>query len=309
MTAYVVRRIVQMVIVLFGASLVLFASLFVVPGDPIDALAGEGPSLDAATRARLHERYHLDDSFPEQYVRWLSRVVQGDLGESYRLRQPVNDLIGQKFGNTFDLALAAIICEVAIGLVAGAVAAAFGRSFLGTLVHFSTTLAIGIPVFVIGLGLQQLFALRLDWLPLAGQQEGLRSIVLPALTLGAIHAAMLARLTRASVLEVVRSDYIRTARATGLPRRRVIGKHALRPSVIPAVTYLGVGFGGLLGGSFVVETIFNWDGLGRVMVASIQAQDNPVILGMLVYGVVAFVVVNLLVDISYAVLDPRVRLT
>lgn len=309
MTAYIARRMVQMAAVLVGASLVLFACLFILPGDPIDAVAGEGPVLDEATRARLSERYHLQDSLPEQYVHWASRVLRGDLGESYRLRRPVTEILGEKVGNTVDLALAAIACQALIGITAGVMAAAFRRSFLDTAVQVATTLAFAIPAFVVGLVLQRTFALRLGWFPLHGRSEGLRAMILPAVTLGTLNAAMVTRLMRASLVDVLRTEYIRTARAKGLRRRRVIARHALRNSVVPVVTYLGVGFGGLLGGAAITEIIFQWDGLGRAMVAAIAVQDNPVVLGVVIYSIVAFVVVNLVVDVAHAVLDPRVRLT
>ncbi len=309
MSSYILRRLVQMLVVLLGASLVLFACLFVVPGDPIDAVAGEGPRIDAATRARLSERYHLDDPLPSQYLHWASRLLHGDLGESYRLRRPVTKILGEKLGNTADLAVAALVCQAAIGIAAGVVAAVFRRSFLDTAVQLATTLAIAVPLFVVGLALQHTFALRLGWLPLHGRSEGLRAIILPALTLGSVGAAMVARLMRAALVEVLGTDYIRTARAKGLSRRRIIARHALRNSIVPVVTYLGVGFGGLLGGAAIVELIFQWDGLGRTMVNAIVVQDNPVVMGVVIYSVVAFVVVNLAVDVVYAVLDPRVRLS
>lgn len=308
MTAYVVRRLLQMLAVLVGASMVLFACLFVVPGDPMLAVAGEGASIDSATRARLSERYHLDESLPEQYVGWASRVFRGDLGESYRLRRPVTDILGEKVGNTAELAIAALVCQALIGMTAGLVAAAFRRSFLDTAVQVATTLALAVPTFVVGLGLQQVFVLRLGWLPLHGRSEGLRAMILPALTLGSVNSAIVARLMRAGLLEVLRSDYVRTARAKGLSRRRVVGYHALRNSLGPVITYLGVGFGGLLGGAAITEIIFQWDGLGRAMVTAITVQDNPVVMGVVVYSVVAFVVVNLVVDVVHAALDPRIRL-
>ncbi|HVF13326.1 MAG TPA: ABC transporter permease, partial [Acidimicrobiales bacterium] len=172
----------------------------------------------------------------------------------------------------------------------------------------STTLAIGFPTFVIGLALQQVFAINLDWLPLQGTRGGAQSIILPAVTLASIDAALVARLMRGSMLEVLRADYVRTATAKGLSKRVVIFKHALRNSIIPVLTYLGITFGTMLGGALITETIFNWDGVGLALVNAIQSQDNPIVLGVVTYGVAVFVVVNLLIDLSYAVLDPRIRL-
>ncbi|MEA2703329.1 MAG: oligopeptide transport system permease protein, partial [Actinomycetota bacterium] len=298
----------QMVLVLFGASIILFACLYIVPGDPISTQQGEGRKLDASTRALLEERYHLDEPLPKQYVHYVGRLVRGDMGESYSFRRPVNDILAEKLGNTVKLALAALAIEILFGVVAGIVAALFRYSFLDVLVTFSTTLAIGIPVFVVGLALQQTFAINFHLLPLQGSRGGFRSMILPALTLASVETALVARLMRGTMLEVMRADYIRTATAKGLSRRVVVLKHALRNSVIPVLTYLGISFGTLLGGALITETIFNWDGVGLALVNAIQSQDNPVVLAVVTYGVGVFVLVNLLVDLSYAVLDPRIRL-
>jgi oligopeptide transport system permease protein len=308
MARYVVRRLLQMVLVLLGASIVLFVSLYIVPGDPVSTQAGEGRQLDDSTRRLLERRYHLDQPVPQQYFHYVNRLVHGDMGESIRFRRPVNDILAEKLGNTVKLGLAAIALQIVIGLIAGIIAAIFRYSFLDVLVTLSTTIAIGIPTFVIGLALQQAFAINLHWLPLQGTRGGAKSIILPALTLAAVDAALVARLMRGTMLEVLRADYIRTATAKGLSKRVVIFKHALRNSIIPVLTYLGIAFGVLLGGALITETIFNWDGVGLALVSAIQSQDNPIVLGVVTYGVAVFVLVNLLVDLSYAVLDPRIRL-
>lgn len=308
MARYVVRRLLQMVLVLLGASIVLFVSLYIVPGDPVSTQAGEGRQLDDSTRRLLERRYHLDQPVPQQYFHYVNRMIHGDMGESIRFRRPVNDILGEKLGNTVKLGLAAIALQIAIGLIAGIIAAIFRYSFLDVLVTLSTTIAIGIPTFVIGLALQQAFAINLHWLPLQGTRGGIKTIILPALTLAAVDAALVARLMRGTMLEVLRADYIRTATAKGLSKRVVIFKHALRNSIIPVLTYLGIAFGVLLGGALITETIFNWDGVGLALVNAIQSQDNPIVLGVVTYGVAVFVLVNLLVDLSYAVLDPRIRL-
>jgi len=297
-----------MVLVLFGASLVLFACLYVVPGDPIATQQGEGRKLDASTRRVLERRYHLDKSVPNQYLHYVGRLARGDMGESYRFRRPVNDILGEKLGNTVKLGLVAIGVQILLGVLAGIVAAISRYSFLDVLVTLSTTIAIGIPTFVIGLAFQQVFAINLDWFPLQGSRGGLRSVILPAVTLASVDTALVARLMRGTMLEVLRADYIRTATAKGLSKRVVIFKHALRNSIIPVLTYLGIAFGSLLGGALITETIFNWDGVGLALVDAIQKKDNPVVLGVVTYGVGVFVLVNLLVDLSYAALDPRIRL-
>ncbi len=308
MGKFVVRRLLQMVLVLFGASIILFVCLFVVPGDPIATSQGEGRQLDPATRAALERRYGLDKPLPQQYVSYVGRLAQGDLGESYVYRRSVNTIIKEKLGNTVRLAVAAIVLMMAIGILAGIIAAVFRYSFLDVLVTLSTTMAIGVPTFVIGLALQNVFAINLRWLPLQGQTAGGKSIILPALTLAAVDTALVSRLMRGTMSEVMRADYIRTAYAKGLSKRVVILKHALRNSIIPVLTFLGIAFGGLLGGALITETVFNWNGIGLALVGAIQSQDNPIVLGVVTYGVAVFVLVNLVVDIAYAFLDPRIRL-
>ena len=298
-----------MMLVLFGASIILFVSLFVVPGDPIATSQGEGRQLDPATRAALERRYNLDKPLPQQYVGYLGRLAQGDLGESYVYRRSVNTILKEKLGNTAKLAVVAILLEICLGIMAGIIAAVFRYSFLDVLVTLSTTLAIGVPTLVIGLALQNVFAINLGWLPLQGQSQGVgRSIILPAVTLAAVETALVSRLMRGTMSEVMRADFIRTAYAKGLSKRVVILKHALRNSVIPVLTFLGISFGGLLGGALITETVFNWNGIGLALVGAIQSQDNPIVLGVVTYGVAIFVLVNLVVDVAYAFLDPRIRL-
>ena len=309
MGTYVVRRLLQMVLVLFGASTILFVCLFAVPGDPIATSQGEGRRLDPATRAALERRYNLDKPFPQQYVHYVGRLASGDLGESYVYRRSVNTILREKLGNTAKLALAAVVLQIALGALAGIAAAAFRHSFLDVLVTLSTTVAIGVPTFVIGLALQNVFAVNLGWLPLQGHSAGSRSILLPALTLAAVETALVSRLMRGAMSEVMRADYIRTAYAKGLSKRVVVLKHALRNSAIPVLTFLGISFGSLLGGALVTETVFNWNGIGLALVGAIQSQDNPVVLGVVTYGVLVFVLVNLVVDVAYAFLDPRIRLS
>ena len=308
MGKFVVRRLLQMVLVLFGASIILFICLFVVPGDPIATSQGEGRQLDPSTRAALEHRYGLDKPLPQQYISYLGRLSQGDLGESYVYRRSVNTIIKEKLGNTVRLALAAIALQIALGILAGIIAAVFRYSFLDVLVTLSTTVAIGVPTFVIGLSLQNVFAINLGWLPLQGRAAGGESIILPALTLAAVDTALVSRLMRGTMSEVMRADYIRTAYAKGLTKKVVIFKHALRNSIIPVLTFLGISFGGLMGGALITETVFNWNGIGLALVGAIQSQDNPIVLGVVTYGVAVFVLVNLIVDVAYAFLDPRIRL-
>ena len=310
MGRFVVRRLLQMVLVLLGASAILFTALFVLPSDPVGSLAGSDRARDPVVVQELRHRYYLDRPLAVQYVHYLDRTLHGDLGESYRLQRPVNEILGAKLMNTVKLALAAIGLEILMGITAGVISAVWRYSFWDVFATLSTTVAVGFPTFVIGLIFQQAFALKLHWFPLSGQTRGLlRSIWLPALTLASVDAAIMSRLMRGTMLEVLRADYIRTAMAKGLSRRTVVLKHALRNSIIPVVTYVGIGFGTLLGGAIVTEVIFNWDGVGQALVTAIGAQDNPIVLGAVTYAVGAFVIINLLVDISYAYLDPRIRLS
>ncbi|HEV8425121.1 MAG TPA: ABC transporter permease [Actinomycetes bacterium] len=307
MGKYILRRLLQMILVLIGASLILFVCLFVLPGDPIGSLAGSERVRDPVVRETLEKRYNLDKPLPVQYLTYLGNVATGDLGESFRLRRPVNDVIWEKIGNTFRLALTAIVFEIIIGVIAGIVAAVFRYSFWDVLVTVAVTLTVGFATFVTGLILQQVFALKLGWLPLSGQETPLHYI-LPAVTLASVSTALVARLMRGTMLEVLRADYIRTAFAKGLTKRTVILKHALRNSVIPVVTFIGIDFGTLLGGALITEVIFNWNGIGSALVTAIGAQDNPMVLGIATYSVAIFVVVNLVVDTLYGFLDPRIRL-
>lgn len=307
MGKFVIRRLLQTVLVLIGATLLLFGILFL-RGNPVQDLGGD-KARDPAVVAELTHRYHLDRSFPVQYYYYATNVFQGDLGVSYRQsNRSVTGILQAKVPNTAKLAGVAILIEVLIGLIAGIVSAVYKYSFADILVTVTTTFTIGIPVFVIGLVLQQIFVSQLQLLPLAGQNDGWKSYVLPAITLAAIDAALVARLTRSTLLEVLRADYIRTATAKGLTRRVVILKHALRNSIIPVVTYLGISFGALLGGALVTETLFQWDGVGRALITAIGADDRPIVIGAVTYGVFVFAILNLLVDVAYAYLDPRIRL-
>jgi oligopeptide transport system permease protein len=310
MTKYVVRRFLQMLLTLFGVSVVLFVALFVIT-DPLSSF-GER-QRDPATKAALEQQYGLDKPLVTQYVKWIGNVSHGDFGESIQRRRPVNDIIWSKVPNTAKLAVVALLIEIAIGLTAGLISAIFRYSFWDVLVTITTTFAIGLPSFVLGLTLQYLFGIRWNIVPYSGTSTGGwfridKHIILPAFTLAAIDAAVLARLMRGTMLEVMRADYVRTARAKGLSETAVMIKHAMRNAIVPVVTYIGVVFGTLLAGAVITETIFNWDGVGRALINAIYDEDNPVVLGIITYSVFVFVVLSLIVDLLYAVLDPRIRL-
>ncbi len=309
MLKFIVRRLLQMILVFFGATIILFSALFLF-GNPVNNLTGSGHARTPAVIQTLERKYSLNKPIYVQYYKYVEGlVVRFDLGTSYRQQnREVSKILPPKLANTAKLALFAIIIEIIVGIAAGVISAVFRYSFIDILVTILTTVTIGVPVFVIGILLQEIFALQLHWLPFFGLNDGFKSYILPAIALASIDAALVARLTRGSMLEVMRADYVRTATAKGLSKRVVIFKHVLRNSIIPVVTYLGISFGTLLGGALITENVFSLDGIGNALVTAIKANDNPIIMGVVTYGVLVFVIVNLIVDLLYAVLDPRVRL-
>ncbi len=308
MLKFIIRRLLQMILVFFGATIILFSSLFLF-GDPANNLTGAGKAPTAALVHQLDIKYGLNKPIYEQYYKYVEGlVVRGDLGTSYQQQnRPVSKILPPKLLNTAKLAVFAIVIEIIVGLGAGIISAVFPYSFIDITTTILTTVTIGIPVFVIGLLLQEVFVFQLHWLPFIFDGS-FKAYILPAIALASIDAALVARLTRGSMLEVMRADYVRTATAKGLRKRTVIFKHVLRNSIIPVVTYLGISFGTLLGGALITENVFGLDGIGNALVKAIQRNDNPIIMGVVTYGVLIFVLVNLLVDLLYAVLDPRVRL-
>lgn len=306
MLRYAVKRLLMTVPVFFGASLLIFLAVFALPGDPVRALGGYR-TLPEATVEAIEERYYLDRSIAHQYAAYMGNLLGGDLGESYVSRRPVRDILAETFPNTVRLAVLTLGLEIVIGLGAGVVAAITRRSFLDTLVLVASALAVSIPLFVLGFVLQWLLGVRWKVLPVAGLESGMASYLLPAFTLASVSLAYVARLTRSSVVEALHEDYVRTARSKGLSEARVVGHHALRPSLLPVVTFLGIDFGALLGGAVVVEAIFNINGVGNAVYQAITLRDNLVVIGFTVAAVAVFLLVNLVVDLLYAVLDPRVR--
>ncbi|SFP83758.1 oligopeptide transport system permease protein [Geodermatophilus dictyosporus] len=305
MGRYVARRLLLTIPVLLGASFLIFAMVYALPGDPIRALGGDRP-LSPAVIAELRERFHLNDPLYVQYWEYVKGLFQGDLGTDFRGR-PVLDTIERTLPVTVKLALVAIVFEAVIGLVAGVLAGIRRNSFFDNLVLVSTTLVVSIPILVLAFFAQLLFGLRLQWFPIAGTNEGLYSYLLPGLVLASGSLAYVARLTRTSLAENLRADYVRTARAKGLPNRTVIVRHTLRNSLIPVVTYIGADIGTLLGGAIVTETVFNLPGIGREVFNSIRSQEGAVVVGIVTLMVFFFIFFNLVVDVLYAVLDPRIR--
>ncbi|MEU3343909.1 ABC transporter permease [Streptomyces sp. NPDC006700] len=307
MGRYVVRRLGQLVVVVLGATMILFACLFVIPGDPVGQIAGSDKARDPAVIAEMHKQYGLDKPLVVQYGTYVGKLVTGDLGTDYTQDRPVTEILAPKLGNTAKLAVAAIVIDVIIGISVGVLAAMRRYSIWDVSATFLTTLAIGVPSIVLGMIMQSIFVIKLGWFPLIAG-DSFEGIVLPAITLAIIDAALVAQLARSTMLEVLRADYVKTAIAKGLPRRTVLARHIMRNSVIPVITYLGISFGSLLGGAIITETIFNWNGIGLALIQAIGQNNNPIIVGVVTIGVAVFVVLNLIVDLLYAALDPRIRL-
>ena len=305
MGRYIARRLLQAIPVFFGATFIVFAMVYAIPGDPIRALNGERPISDSAMQ-QLHERYNLDDPLLVQYGKYIWGIVHGDFGKTFR-GYPVIDIMKEKFPVTFRLALGAFVFEGIVGLFAGILAGLKRGSFMDNLLLISTMFIAAIPVFVLGFLAQIMLGIQFRIFPIAGIQDGWISYVLPAIVLGSLSLVYIARLTRTSLVENLRSDYIRTAEAKGLPRSRVVGRHALRNSLIPVVTYLGVDLGTLMVGAIITEGIFNIPGVGREIFLAIRGQEGAVVVGIVTAGIMIFIVMNLFVDLLYAVLDPRIR--
>ena len=304
MATYVLRRLGMTLLVLLAVSALVFLMSHLTPGDPATIMLGENAS--AADVARLRHELGLDRPMAEQYGRYLGNVARGDLGHSIRSGRPVANEIWERFPPTLQLTLAATGVGAVSGILLGALAATSRSRLIETLVMSTSLLGISMPSFWLGLLLILLFGLVLHWLPIAGG-SGWQALVLPTVTLGAQAAAVLARLTRASLLDVLPSDFVRTARAKGVAPRRVLMYHALRNALIPVVTVIGLQFGGLLGGAVIVESVFARSGLGRFAVGAVQSRDFPLIQGIVLFAAAAYALVNLSVDALYVALDPRIE--
>jgi ABC-type dipeptide/oligopeptide/nickel transport system permease component len=302
---YLIRRVLQFIPVFFGATFLIFALVFVLPGDPIAALGGDKP-LSPTIVEELRDRYHLDDPLIQQYAIYIGNIFQGDFGTDFRGRS-VTDLMAQRLPVTIRLALLAFAFEVVIGIPAGIIAGVRKGKFFDNLVLISTLVVIAIPIFVLGFMAQIVFGVRLGWFPISGIRNGFSSYLLPAMVLGSVSLAYIARLMRTSLVENLRADYVRTATSKGLSRQRVIGVHALRNSMIPVVTFLAVDLGALMGGAIITETIFNLPGLGRAVFEAVQQQEGTVVVGIATFLVIVYMIASLLVDVLYGVLDPRIR--
>ena len=303
MPSFLLRRVLLAIPTLAGVLVVVFLLLYVAPGDPVQEMVGE--RADAETIARLRRELRLDDPMPVQFAHYAGGVLSGDLGTSYITGRPILQDVAERFPKTLLLAATAMVLAALIGISIGVVTARWPGGLLDRITLGAAYLGISFPVYWVGLLLILLFAVTLRWLPPSGYGRA-QYLVLPALALGSRSIAFLARVTRSSMLEVLGSDFVRTARAKGLVERTVVVRHALRNALIPVITVLGLDFGYYLTGSILTETIFSWPGLGRYVVNAISRRDRPAIQGSVLFLSVVFVAVNLLTDLAYAKADPRV---
>ncbi|MGQ0572376.1 MAG: nickel ABC transporter permease [Armatimonadota bacterium] len=301
---YLRRRLALSLLTVVGVSVGVFLMIHLVPGDPVTVMLSEFAS--PADQHALREELGLNKPLYVQYWRYATSALRGDLGRSVRSNRPVISEIAWRFPNTARLSLAALLLAVAIGGAVGVLSAVRRNTVFDHSAMVTVLVGLSMPSFWLGLMLMIVFAVRLEWVPVAGY-EGWQYLILPGITLAAAPAAVLARLTRSSMLEVLNQDYVRTARAKGLRRMTVVLKHALKNSLLPVVTVLGLQFGYLLGGAVITETVFAWPGIGRLVVDAILARDFPVVQGTVLMMALGFVMVNLVVDLLYVYLDPRVR--
>jgi peptide/nickel transport system permease protein len=304
MLRYVVRRLLLTVPVLFGVATIVFALIHLVPGDPAQSMLGEGAS--PADVAQLRHSLGLDRPLLTQYRTFLTGLVRGDLGSSFRYGTPVTREIRDRLFRTMQLAVAAMIAAIVFALPLGIAAAVYRGSAIDFAAMTAALLGICMPNFWLGPLLAILFAVKLGWLPVSGTGS-IWHLVLPAITLGAALAAILARMTRASLLEELRELYVVAARARGSSRLRAVVRHALRNSLIPVVTIIGLQFGAVLTGTIITETVFAWPGVGRLLIQAINFRDYPLVQGCILFIAVTYVLMNLLTDLTYGLLDPRIR--
>lgn len=332
MSRYIGRRLLELVPVSFGVLLVVFTIAHLTPADPAIVLLGEHATPEAI--ARIREQLHLNDPLPVQFVRYLAGVVHGDLGNSIQSNERVTVELATRFPATIELTFAAMLIASAVGLFTGILAATRQNSFFDGASMFVALFGFSMPIFWLGIMLILLFAAYLGWFPISGRLDytvevtrvtnlylldalltrnweefgnALQHLVLPAVTLSTVPLAIIARMTRSSLLEVLRQDYVRTARAKGVAEPGVIMRHAIKNAFIPVITVIGLNVGSLLGGAILTETIFAWPGVGRLVVDAIFARDYPVVQGVVLVIALVFVLVNLIVDLSYGYLDPRIR--
>ena len=309
MYRYIIRRLLMLIPVILGVTFIVFFILNLSPGDPAAIILGDQASAEALEMKR--EELGLNDPLLVRYGNYMLGLVQGDLGVSYKNNLDVWDQVIERFPNTLILAVAGILIALLIGIPTGITSALKQYSAMDNISMIIALIGVSMPVFWLGLMLVIVFALNLRILPSQGMGSGfiplLKSLVLPAFSLGAGSAAMIARMTRSSMLDVSRQDYISTARAKGIPENTVVRHHMLKNAMIPIITAVGLQFGTLLGGAMLTETVFSWPGVGRLMIDSIKSKDIPLVLGSVIFLAIMFTIVNLIVDIIYAFVDPRIK--
>ncbi len=304
------RRLIQLVFLLLGISFLVFMSMHLAPGDPASVIGG--PNATASDLEAIRDSMGLDRPVLVQYFDYLGGILQGDFGYSYQTNQAVTEAILTRFPTTVKLAVASMVVAVVIGIVAGIIAARKQNSWADVTSTTFSLVGVSIPNFWLGTILILIFSVNLQILPVGGLNspfytlDGMKELILPAITLGTASAALIARMTRSSMLEVIRSDYIRTAKAKGVRKRPLIWVHTLKNAMIPVLTIIGINFGSLLGGTIVTEQVFAINGIGRLMIDAIAARDFPIVQGTVLLVAGIFVVVNLIVDIVYTLIDPRI---
>jgi ABC-type dipeptide/oligopeptide/nickel transport system permease component len=325
MTRYVAQRLLHTLVVLFGVALLTFALIHLTPGDPVLVMLGQDAT--PTELERLRHLLELDQPLPVQFARYLGRLATGQLGDSIFQHQPVTRLLGDRFPATIELTAAAMLIAITLGLITGLISALTPYSAFDVVAMLIALSGVAMPVFWLGMLGILLFALQLGWLPSFGRgeplteaigtlfrygdpqdlQDSLRHLILPALTLGAFSTALISRLVRSALLEVLGQDYVRTARAKGLRDVRIIARHALPNALIPVVTVIGLQVGTLLGGAIIAETIFAWPGVGRLLIQAINQRDYPLVQGVVLLTAVVVSLLNLIVDLLYGAINPRVR--
>lgn len=305
MARFLTQRLAMGLLTIFVTTVLVTLLIHLVPGDPVQIMYAQSQGTTPEQLEAIRERLGLDDPIPVQYLSYLGRLLEGDLGQTIRGQQPVLDLLLERLPNTLALAGAAMAIAVAIGLPIGFLAAYRRGTWVDSTLMIGAIAGVSIPHFWLGLVLMFVFAVNLGWLPVAGTGPG--NLILPAVTLGLSNAAIVARMTRSSMIDVMSQDFVRTAHAKGLPKTMVLNAHVMRSGLVPVVTMMGLQFTYMMGGAIVVENIFAWNGIGRLAIDAIFQRDYPLIQGFILVFAITVVIVSLLIDLAYALLDPRIR--
>ena len=305
MYKYIAKRLLMLIPVIMGVSFVVFFIMALAPGNTAKAILGEDATPEAIEA--FNEKHGLNDPVPVRYVNYMLDLLHGDLGESYKSGRPVFDEVMSRFPATLELSFWGMLLAVGLSIPIGIISATRQYSLIDSVSTVFALVGTAIPNFWLGLMLIIAFALNLRILPSGGNTQGVASLILPVITLATACLANITRTTRSSMLEVIRQDYIRTAKAKGVPKNKVINKHALKNALIPVVTVIGLQFGSLLGGAVLTESVFSWPGVGTLLINSIKAKDTPTVLGCVIIFSICFSIVNLVVDILYAYIDPRIK--